>query len=586
MVLRAISCGIAALALACEAPPDQLEAYPPCMQPADVAPLDEQLVAFLPTFNGGDPIENADRLIAEGTVSLARRDPAKLPADPDWREDPFGDPTWVFAYQSLLFIQDALVAYRQTGEERYLDVAELHIGRWLADHLEPTFRASWGDHIMANRTRVLLLAWELLRRRDPASRIVDDTCRMLAVHADHLQRESEYTRNSNHGYFQDEALLSLSIAFPDDPRSPRWSEVARERMADQIEYAVSPEGVHREHSPSYHAGLQLVFANVARILEHFGLETRLDVAAIVESMWDYSAYGALPTGEAPLVGDSSRWFGTPNGDATETARYSLSQGTLGVAPAEVDRVFPKSGYAFFRDQWHPAETFADTVYVAFVAAYFSKVHKHCDDLSVMLHGRGEAWLVDIGFWSYDPDDHWAELSKSPAGHNVVEVDGRSYYGNLPEQDPLEAPAQITGYELGAETSWVAGEHRFNPGVTYRRRVDYTRPAHLFVRDELIARDGETHRYTLHWHLAPDKQVEALGPTRFRATNPERPAVSLEIDIAASGEVACEILVGAEDPYQGWFFPAFLESLPAPVIACTQHGRDASFTSTIDIASAE
>lgn len=591
---RAVVTVIAVLGAACNGPPGSLTVGDPppapgepppipraCAQSPLVEPLGDALLRFLPPISRPGAIAAADALIADNSVALARRPPFVLPDDPDWREDPFGDPTWVYEYQSLLFVLDPLLAYDDTGEERYLDVAELQVRRWLDDYLREGFRGSWGDHIMANRTRILLKLWEASRLRDPESAVVVDVCRALELHAAHLLLPAEYSPNSNHGHFQDEALLSLAIAFADHPDRDMWSRVARDRVSDQIDYAVSGEGVHREHSPSYHAGMQLRFAGLARLLANYNLTLRIDIDAVIESMWGYSAYGVMPDGKAPLIGDSTSWFGSASSSGiTGEAAYSFSKGTLGEAPAEVDRVFPLSGYAFFRDRWHPTETFADTVYVAFVAAYFSTVHKHCDDLSVLLYGYGHRWLTDSGFWSYDPDDFYTVLSNAPAGHNVVEVDGLSYYNHLPVQDPERAPAEIVDFEVGAARSSVTGLHRFNYGVRYTRTLTYERPARLVVRDELLGKDLRVHSYVIRWHIAPDKQVEQLGPGRFRASSDDN--VVMELEVSSSDPVDCEIIIADDDPYQGWYFPSFLEAVPAPVIACSLRAVDADFTTEVEL----
>lgn len=529
-------------------------------------------------------VRDADALIADMQVTLAGRPAYTLPSDPTWLEDPYGDPTRVYEYQSLFFVLDALLAYRSSGEDRYLDAAQLHIERWASDHSRVGFEGSWGDHIMANRTRILLLAWELLRRRDPASDTVDSICSHLGRHGDRLSDPDFYTVNSNHGYFQDEALISLGFTFDEHQSASEWLDLGLERVAAQVQFAVSAEGVHREHSPSYHAGMQLRFAGLARLLAALGSSPRIDLDAVVRSMYDFIAYGVLPTGRAPLIGDSSRWFGSTTSPAiTPEALYSLSGGQQGTPPAVVDRVYPESGYAFFRDAWHPPETFSQTVYVAFVAAAFSRVHKHCDDLSVLLHGYGESWLTDSGFWSYDRDDLYQDLAVSPAGHNVVEVDGQSYYDALPADRTITNPLRLLTFsESTPSVATVRGEHRLNAGVLFKRELQYTRPGNLVVTDALVAEDGVEHGYTLYWHISPDKVVAQIAPGVFLVTTMGSAGPTMQLNVESSTALWCEIIQGATDPYQGWRFPAFLQVEEAPVIACHQRARDATFSSSIQL----
>lgn len=559
-----------------------------CQQDARRLPLSDELVAFLPTIGRAQVIESTEELIKNGIVSLAGQPQYTLPAEPTWLEDPFDDLTWVYEYQSLFFVMDALLAYQETQAPTYLDVAERQVDRWLATHLDPRFRANWSDHVTANRTRILLWAWERLRARDPDSDTVDGLCRMLALHGTHLANDDEYTANHNHGFFQDEALLSLAAAFEQHPSQASWLELARERLAEQVDFAVTSEGVHREHSFSYHAGMQARFAELSQLLEHLDVSLPIDIDEVVEEMWDFITYAVLPTGLAPLVGDSSAFMGSASSlGITGAALYSLSAGASGLAPSEVDRVFFESGYAFFRDKWHPAESFDETIYVGFIAAVFSRAHKHCDDLSLILYGYGENWLTDSGYWGYNPEDPFRVFSISPAGHNVVEVDHESYFESYPATRSVNAGIKLlTKFELGATTSTIAGEHRFNPGVLYRREVVYNRPATLSVTDELVAEDGHDHDYALYWHIAADKTVTATTPLDFLVQSNDPGGPSMELSVRGASAVSCEVLVGEDAPYQGWYFPSFMEATPAPVIACTQRAKNTAFTTAIVLQPAE
>ena len=579
LVLAILSLGFAA----CEPPPREFEA---CAQTATREPLSGALLAFLPPIDRPDAVANADAFIERRETSLAGRESFAVPEPLTWKENPFNDKTWEYEFQSLFMVYDQLLAFQARGDAKYLAAADQLLEEWLSTHLDFDFNANWADHVQANRTRILLLAWELLRRENPTSHRVDDVCRALQVHGRRLSSEEEYTRNHNHGYFQDEALLLLSSVFTDHTLAAAWSSLARERVAAQIEYAVSPDGVHREHSPSYHAGMQGRFSALGRLLGELELGLTIDVDALVGKMWDYIAFAALPDGAAPLVGDSSRWFGsvgTPG--ITESADYSLSLGTQGAPAEETIRVFEDAGYAFFRDRWHPAETFDQTIHVGFIASFFSRAHKHCDDLSVIMSGYNHEWLVDSGLWSYNNDEFY-DLSIRPAGHNVVEVDGLSYFGNYPtSRDGSESIRLITESDSTANQPWVRGEHRFNDGVVFARELTFRPPDAITVEDRLTAEDGKTHDYVLYWHIASDKTVfdERNGVFRVTATG-DGAGPEMTLAITATSALNCRIAKGETNPPMGWHFPIFGEAVEASVIACSTRGQDVRFSSRAELAS--
>lgn len=580
-MVRLLWVALTLLPAACAAPPSSFDE---CYQPATREPLADAMVAFLPTLDRPHFLESADRLLADGTIEIANRPAFELPGDPTWTEDPYLDPSWVYQYQALHWVLDLLLAYQATGEARYLDAVELHLDRWLADHLRLGFDADWDDHVTADRTRILLLAWERLRASSRRVATADGLCRALQQHGEHLANPGEYIAHHNHGHFQDEALMTLAYAFADHPDHREWMDIALARLAAQIDESVTAEGVHEEHTPSYHAGMQLRYIKLAAVLDAVGLSLPIDLDAIIASMFEYMAYGTLPSGDAPLVGDSTRWFGSTNTPRiTPAALYSLSQGRSGDPTGlEVDGVFFESGYAFFRDAWHAADSFADTIYVGFFAGVFSRVHKHSDDLSVYVYGYGHEWLADIGFWSYDVKDPFTHLAQGSRGHNVVTIDNRDYFDRYPVQRGDPAPRLLTDFELGPDVSTVTGEHDLHPGVTFRRQLTYERPARLRVADTLTGRDGEPHHYVLYWHLTPDKQVSETGPGQFLVATEDPAGPTMTLAITGSRPPDCEIIIGAEEPYQGWYFARFLQYEPAPVIACEDDAVDSSFVTRVEL----
>ncbi len=566
----------------CEEPPklDELS----CHQSPYIAPLPPEVVAFLPPTVRAGYLELAEALQANGTVTLAHQSAFTLPKDLTWQEDPFGDPTWLFEFQSLYFVLDLLLAYRDTADHEFLDLAEGFVDEWMHDHNDASYEGPWGDLVTANRTRTMLLAWELLRHRDAQSESVAGLCRHLEHHGNRLADLDAYTSNHNHGYFQDEALLLLAHAMPELPNSHAWEALALDRLSAQIDFSVTADGVHREHSPSYHAGMLLRFINLDGLLTDLGLTIAVDLKAVIQRMYGYIAFAALPDARAPLLGDSSRWIGSSSMEyIPDEALYSLTVGHAGHAPAVVDAVFSEGGYAFFRDGWHSADDFDQTVYVAFVASAFSRSHKHCDDLSLLLYGYGKEWLVDAGFHSYDDDDPYHGFSLAPRAHNVVEVDGTSYFDALPaDRDTSSGLHLITAFELGVDRSTVEGEHRLNDGVLFTRSVEYERPARVVARDSLRAEDDQEHAYVLYWHIAPDKQVEQTAPGEFWVSTDDATGPSLRVSVTGTVGLSCDITEAATDPYQGWVFPEFLQAKPAPVIHCLQEGTDVEFLTTLEL----
>lgn len=139
---------------------------------------------------------------------------------------------------------------------------------------------------------------------------------------------------------------------------------------------------------------------------------------------------------------------------------------------------------------------------------------------------------------------------------------------------------LTDFDLSPSTATVAGEHSFYPGVTYRRRLTYDRPASIRVEDTLTAADFRSHDYVLHWHLAPYKRVSTSAPGSFLVETDHPGGPTMTIAVTGTDSPTCEIIIGDDDPYQGWYFDGFLQREEAAVIACSQVATDAGFTTQI------
>ena len=71
--------------------------------------------------------------------------------------------------------------------------------------------------------------------------------KLIKRHCDFLAREDKYTKNHNHGIFQDQSLLYCAY-FMDDNDSDKLIELALKRLQGQIEFAFNSEKVHVENS--------------------------------------------------------------------------------------------------------------------------------------------------------------------------------------------------------------------------------------------------------------------------------------------------------------------------------------------------
>ena len=67
-------------------------------------------------------------------------------------------------------------------------------------------------------------------------------------------------------------------------------------------------------------------------------------------------------------------------------------------------------------------SFNETVYLVLKSGFLSRVHRHEDDLSIILYGHGEDWLIDSGLYRYQEDDPLRRDMRSAPAHNIAIVD--------------------------------------------------------------------------------------------------------------------------------------------------------------------
>lgn len=144
--------------------------------------------------------------------------------------------------------------------------------------------------------------------------------------------------------------------------------------------------------------------------------------------------------------------------------YVVTKGKKGKAPTEDDKVFPKSGYAIFRNDWSKEEK---ATYVLFTAAYHVDYHKHSDDLNLYIYSNGEI-ITEAGPNGYNYKDPFTEYAYSSFAHNTLIVDGKG----LPRTDRQYEKVYLSDYEINKDKVEATGINLRYTGVEHSRTVSY------------------------------------------------------------------------------------------------------------------
>src|SRR6478609_370100 len=267
---------------------------------------------------------------------------------------------------------------------------------------------------------------------------------------------------------------------------------------------------------------------------------------------------------------SGIWLGSSCPTATSPISAIL---TTGSAPAmfaqpasEPMKVFPKSGYFVVRGKANPPSEHVSAGYLAQIAAFHSRTHKHADDLSFIWYDRGAQLLVDAGrygyfgkaeqgselwkdgFWYADPNRVYCESTRA---HNAVEIDGRNY--GRKGVKPYGSALSRTG-SLRDEIFFSECEAKHFKSIRHVRVLLYRPSEWLVVCDWLHDNVEAEHDYRQWFHFAPELSVRQVGE-QYVAQG-ARPKEPLRVASLLVGPTGGKLQLAQETPQlQGFWSPS-------------------------------
>lgn len=449
-----------------------------------------------------------------------------------------------------LFVRDLAVLASAHDDEAAVVFAMSAIRSWVNEYGDPSSSAgmAWHDETTAQRLLSLILLWYsatgICGKSSQDVKWLRQLCRR---HADLLDGDL-YSSGTNHGMFQDRAILAFCYAIGSRwrVRDRRLAERAAKRLIDYFRSSVLEDGVHAEHSPAYH---QLVAAQIERFLRFFREIGRRSAVTALESllmsMGRYAAHTIQPDGTFPLVGDTfDRDLPVSSLFAFDAAyQYAASRGKTGSQPDDLSAVFPAAGYAIARSSWtqSSAESF-----LHLAAAYHGSYHKHADDLSVWIYHRGDL-LTEAGPHGYNYSDPYTKYAFSSAAHNSVLIDGVG----VDRLAGSVGDVEITSSSDDGETfSVTARSDRLSVGRHVRKLVYDRVHRHIVVHDTVLAATTDDFEMTVVWHVAPQLVVQVRAGGAVHLLRDESRVAKLEVTVGER-PVVPEIFVGDDDLRGGW-----------------------------------
>ena len=377
------------------------------------------------------------------------------------------------------------------------------------------------------------------------SKKINDEIRMfddlIEQTTSYLVEESNFQKNSNHGYTQ-AAALWIAVANEKDlnNRHERFL-LTIDRLQYMMESIIGSDGVMIENTPYYH----LYILNKLGDIYNWGKENSVLIPSIMEQrlplMVDYALRSVYPDGKIPLLGaaipgsslKSQKWGDFEN-DYPEL-EWAISEGERGTQPSLLESYFHSAGQTTWRSSWNSSSV--NTSHLLFDVGDYRTDHSDLDALT-LTWWAGREIIIDSGLYSYE-DSPIRDYFHGTSAHNTLMVDNLDQI----EGGTFGTISETIGRNLSYHLSFSA--HALNQ-VWIGRTVLAIGNHTLIVIDQ--AEDYSVHDFELNWHLSHDLSL-VNGENGLEIMEGEERIGYAEI---VSNQILNQnIWNGSNEPFRGW-----------------------------------
>lgn len=357
------------------------------------------------------------------------------------------------------------------------------------------------------------------------------------------------------------AVFYAGTLFPEFKRAALWRQTGVERLYEQLDREVYPDGLENELALGYNNWVVSEYAQVLKLAARNERVKELpaDYLKRMEKMYDYQLYAMRPDWQ--VFGFNDSWSGNPLELLQDAATFfperqdfvwAATRGQKGVRPADDSVAFPYSGHYVLRTGFRPQD-----LLLHFDAGPWGSGHQHEDKLGFQACGFGKVLLTEGGVYMYDAS-RWRRYVLSTRAHNTVRVDGGEQRSAAERQTwvlPYPFKPLDNLWLSGPQWDLVEGSYDCGYGTREKKLADvrhvrsilFVKPDYWIVTDTLIPADAGSHRYESIFHFAdPETTTTGLAVS----SGGKDPGVLVQA--AATEGLAVEVVKGlTEEPVQGW-----------------------------------
>jgi hypothetical protein len=490
-------------------------------------------------------------------------------------------------------------AYAYSRDSRYADAFVAQLSSWI-DENPPRVGVNWASSLEVSY-RAISWVWALQLFAD-APQLTDDVLaralESLRRHATHVARYlSTYYSPNTHLTGEALGLLYLGTALPFFESAGRWRTLGWDILREQLFRQVRADGTYFEQALYYHRYTADIYQHALVLADVNGWPRDVAMWTRVERLVEFLVHAIHPDGTVPLVGDDdggrlmrldglatrdarptlatgAALFGRSDmrcvaGDAVEECVWLLGESGAAslatrpkAAPAGGSRAFPDGGFYVMRDGWGASATWA--LVDGGPHGSLNCGHAHADALSLEVAAGGRTLLTDSGTFSYTGAAR--DEFRSTAAHNTVTVDDESssVVGGLFHWRHIARTTTHAWTTTPAFDFWRGsqdGYRRLADPAMHERSVLFLRGRYIVVLDVVDA--ARAHRWSAHWHLAPDIELRQEGASDVHVVDPSREDAVL-LHLLALGD-------GRLETSRGWRSEAYGARREAASLAYTSEG---------------
>lgn len=505
---------------------------------------------------------SSDRSVAislvGGELTLPPHRAWRLPAEPKWNENPFGEVNWVAQFHMLRWL-DPLRRRADAGDPAGVDLWVSTVTSWIAANPPGRGRAtySWGDMVEAVRAMIMCFGLPMLTKHRPEA--LGTVLSSIRQHGEWLADE-KHIRIGNHALQQHQGLLVIGAVL----ERPEWVDLAVARMTRMLTTAYDEDGVNEEGAVQYHQ-INYSWWNLAKRRVELVRGSAPSEFGRIERAPLAMAHATRPDGTYELIGDTEVF--SLRGIPHPAVEFVSSGGRHGAPPPERVKAYG-AGYVFGRSGWgDDARPFADHTFYSLRFGPQNRIHGHVDGGSLTLFHNGAPVLVDGGKYAYDAQDPFRAHVLSRAAHNSVVIDGLEY--------DRSSDVLLTRSDIKESTDDFELLDTGYPGVEMRRRVIVLWELQaMIVTDDVRASRPVTASQT--WHLEPSASHRVEGTSVLSAQ-----ATARTWFMSLGDEPQVSVVKGRTSPWQGWTSYRWREKTPTRAVLMSRTGEHVQLRTLID-----